>query len=298
VDQTTKISLIPDLVGLDGLANAISLNSALNQVAKVFGPAVAGGVIAVFGVGPCFLLNACSFLGVIIGLALMRPEEMYREAVAARAPGQVREGLAFVRRTPELSSLLLMAAVFFGMVWTFEVVLPGLAKFTFHEGAGLFGLMMSAIGVGSCIGALGVAHRQDISEKAIVRSGALAGVAVLAAAMAPTLPIAVVLLAVVGGCGTTFMASTSARLQTLTPSAMRGRVTSLHMVAAMGTRPIFSPVLGWIGQHSGPRWALAAGGMATLFVALPLRWYVANRTGRTGTPDLRGPADLPLAEVG
>jgi MFS family permease len=274
VDQTTKIALIPDLVEREDVANAISLNQALNQIAKIVGPALAGGLIAVIGVGPCFILNAASFLGVIVGLAMMRPEEMHREAVQARAPRQVREGLAFVRRTPELLSILLSGAVFFGLVWGWDVVLPGLAKYTFHGGPGLYGFMMSVLAVGSCIGALGAARRSEPSLTVITVSGAATGVAMIAAALAPTLPIFLGLLVATGIAGMTFISSSSARLLTRTPTPVRGRITALWMVAAIGTRPFGSPAIGWIGQVAGPRAAVAAGGIAMLAVAVPLRWLI------------------------
>src|SRR2546423_1315299 len=186
IDQTTKIALIPDLVDEEGLANAIGLNSALNQLAKVAGPAVAGIVISLVGVGPCFLVNAASFLGVIVSLLLIRPSEMHRVPAQPRAPRQLRDGFSFVRRTPEVSSLLLMTAVFFGLVWTFDVVLPGLAKFTFHGGPALYGFLMSIIAVGSFMGALCAARCRQPSIKLVNVCGVATGVAMLAAAFAPT----------------------------------------------------------------------------------------------------------------
>ena len=279
VDQTTKIALIPDLVDDENLANAVALNSALNQMAKVVGPALAGAVIAAIGIGPCFFLNALSFVGVIGGLLLMRPGEIHRVPPQPRAPRQLRDGFAFVRRTPEVSSLLLMSGVFFGLVWAFEVVLPGIAKFTFHGGPALYGVLMSALGCGAFVGAISSARRQAPSIKVVSVSGAATGIAIIAASLAPNLPLVIILLACTGACGMAFMSTVSALVQLLTPKEVRGRVVALYIVSAYGTRPFGSPIIGWIGQHVGPRASLGAGGLAMLAVALPVRWVVAGRAG-------------------
>jgi MFS family permease len=171
LDQPVKSAIVLDLVGPADLTNAVSLNMASNNSSRVVGPALAGATIAVVGVGPCFLLNAASFGAVIIALVLMRPDEMHPAVLQPRGRRQFRKGLDYVRHTPELLAILVMSALFFGVAWEFDVLLPLVARFSFHGGAGIYGLLTSAMGLGAVIGALVTASRGNPSRAFLLSTG-------------------------------------------------------------------------------------------------------------------------------
>jgi MFS family permease len=302
IDQPVKNSFVCDLVPPDDLTNAISLSSAMTNTSRMVGPALAGITIELVGIAPCFIINACSFGAVILALALMRPAELQPQAIQPRKKGQLREALATVRRIPEVLAILLMAAVFFAIAWEWDIVIPLIARFTFHGGAGLYGLLMSMISIGAVLGALGTATRTDPNRRVVAAAGIGLGIAFLGAALAPSVWIEILVLPVVGALATTFAATINARLQLHTPHEMRGRVTALWMVATIGVRPIGAPLVGFVGQHVGPRYALGFAAIALLGVALPI-WYVIDSRGArrrvakeaAGADATSGDPALPLA---
>src|SRR2546421_1175191 len=129
VDQPTKIAFLYDMVGPEDLTNAISLNQAMNNVGRIVGPAAAGITIGLLGIAPCFFVNALSFVAVIVALLMMRTDELHVSAPQPRKKGQVREGLRVVAAKPELCALLVMAALFFGLAWMSDVVMPLVARY-------------------------------------------------------------------------------------------------------------------------------------------------------------------------
>jgi MFS family permease len=285
VDQPNRQAFLYDMVGPEDLRNAVGLQMAIGSTSRAIGPAVAGVLIGVAGIGPCFLFNAASFAAVIISLLLMRPEELHPVERQPRAKRQFREGLAYVGRTPELLGMLVFTAVFFGVGWDFEVILPLVAKFTFHGGAGLFGVLISAIGVGAVMGGLASAAAQSGSNRLIVGSGLGVSLLFVGAAIAPVLVVELPVLLILGFFMLVLSAVSNVRLQLHTDPAMRGRVMALWTVAAVGTRPLGGPLLGFVGQHLGPRWGLAVAGILVL-IALGL-WFVitqlpVRRAVRTG----------------
>src|SRR3954470_17557210 len=213
VDQPVRGTMVLDLVGTDDLSNAISLNMAMGNAGRAVGPAIAGLTIAALGVGVCFLLNAASFVAVLIALAMMRPEEMHPAELQPRRRGQFRDGLAYVGRTPELRALLVMAALVFGIAWEFDVVLPLVAKFTFDGDASTFGIISAAVGVGAIVGALAMARSSSTSGRMLVATSTAFAVALIAAAVAPNLDTEIPALALVGGSGIALVAVANTRLQ-------------------------------------------------------------------------------------
>ena len=153
--------------------------------------------------------------------------------------------------------------------------MPLTAKYTFHGGAGLYGMFLSALGVGSILGGLLVARQGEQRRRTVVAIGVAVAVGGLAAALAPTIALEVVALVGVGVAGSAFIAVLSARLQIHTPTAVRGRVTALWMIAAVGTRPIFAPLVGAVGQHLGARYAIGMAPVVLLVLALPLWWVLS-----------------------
>ena len=287
VDSPTRQAFVVELVGPPDLPNAIGLNSALFNAARVLGPAAAGIVIRVADVGPCFALNAVSFLAVLGGLWWMRPDELVRQASITSGKRQVRAGLAYVRRTPVLRSTLLLVAVVGTLGFSANVVLALLAKVTFHGDAGTYALLTSAMGVGSLAGALVTAARTRPSRRLLVGSCLAFGLLLTASAAAPGLALAVPLLALAGAAGIAFLTTANSTLQLASEPAMRGRVMALYLLVFLGSTPVGGPLVGFVSEYFGPRFGLALGGVATVGAAL---WSARTTPGESveGTPSEAG----------
>ena len=294
LEQPIRSTFVYDLVGPADLSNAVSLNMALNNVSRASGPAVAGLIIAGVGIGPCFLINAGSFLAVITALLLMRPGELHRAPPQPRRPRQFRDGLAYVWRTPTILAVLLLACVYCGLAWEFEVTMPLLAAHTFHGGPAMYGLFMGAIGTGAIFGALGTARRRAPSIQLVLAAAAASAALLLGVSAAPSAGIAVVLLVGVGFTGTSFASSASSLIQLEAAAPLRGRVMGLWTVAALGTRPLGGPIAGVVSQHGGARSGVAVGALSVLVIGIPLWWVVS----RFGHHDAEDDDDTELAAVG
>jgi len=267
VDMPVRQSFLSEMVGHADLPNAIALNSAMFNTSRVIGPALGALLIKLVDVGPCFAFNAVSFAAVIAGLMMMRPEDLHRSAPVVRAKRQAREGLRYVWQTPELRATILVMAVVGTLAFNFTVVLPVLAKFTFHGDAGTYGLFSSLMGVGSIVGALAVASKLPPSAKLLVGSAFVFGVLMIASAFAPTLTSEYVVMVLLGASSITFMATANSTCQLSSVPEMRGRVMALYGLVFLGSTPIGGPIVGWISQSFGPRYGLAVGGIATVVAA-------------------------------
>jgi len=264
VDNPARQAFVPEIVGTDLVANAISLNSAMVNAARAVGPALGGVLIVSVGVGACFLFNTVSFVAVIIALATMKQELLHPAVTSVHAPGQLLEGLRYVRRTPRLLTPLLMMALIGALSYEFQVVLPVLAKNTFHGNADAYGFFTAAFGVGAVIGGLAVASRRPTGMRSVAVAAGAFGLTMLVAAVAPTLATEVLALATVGAGSVAFMSRGNTMLQLTADETMRGRVMALWAVAFLGTTPIGGPIVGYVAQHASPRWGLALGGLAAL----------------------------------
>ncbi len=267
VDNPTRQAFVPEMVGTTGVGNAVSLNSVLVNAARAVGPAVAGLLIVTVGVADCFLLNAVSFVAVIVALAGMDASALTRAKRASAGPGRLVEGLRYVRRTPELLTPLLMMALVGTLSYEFQVVLPVLAKQTFGGNADAFGFLTASLGAGAVVGGLVVAGRGPRGLPAVVVASAAFGATMLLAALAPTLLVELAALLLVGAASISFMAQGNTALQLAATDSMRGRVMALWTVAFLGSTPIGGPIVGYVSQHAGPRWGLALGGVAALAAA-------------------------------
>ena len=263
-DNPTRQAFVTEMVGSEDLTNAVGLNSTIFNAARVMGPAVAGLLILAVGTGICFALNAVSFLAVIAGLAAMRPEELHRSRPVPRAKGQIRAGLRYARSVPSLWLTLIMVAVIGTFSMNFIVIIPLIAKVTFNGNSGTYGLLASSMGLGALFGALFAARRSAPTPRLLAGAALSLGVAMLAAALAPTLWWEVLCMIACGATAITFMATANATLQLSSRADMRGRVMALYMVLFVGSTPIGGPIVGWIAQHSNPRWSLVLGGVAGL----------------------------------
>ncbi len=267
-DNPTRQSFISEMVAEKDLPNAITLNSVTINIARVIGPAIAGALIATVGLAPCFLANAASFGAVVISLAMMRNRELFVSARPERLPGQVREGLRYVRRTPELLVPLIMITVVGTLAWEFQVSLPLIARNTFQGSAATYGTMLAFMGLGAVVGGLVTARRRRVSAVGLGHSSIGWGLAILAAAVAPNLPSEYALLLLVGYGSVSFNALAKTTLQLAAVPSMRGRVMALWSVAWLGSTPIGGPIVGWVGQSFGARWSLVVGGVPTILVGL------------------------------
>lgn len=283
-ENPARQSFMLEMVGSDSLRNAVSLNSVLVNVARSIGPAVAGILIATVGEGVCFLCNAASFVAVITSLLTLDRSALRPSRPAIRAPGQLREGFAYVRRTPDLAVPLLMMAIAGVIAYEFQVSLPVMASQGLHAGATGYGFMTAAMGVGAVFGGLLVAARGRTGVRTLALAAAGFGAALLFAALAPSLAIELVALGFVGWASISFMATGNTTLQLTANPNMRGRVMSLWFVAFQGSTPIGSPIIGWVMAAAGARAGLGLGAIACLLVAPLGLLAIRRRTAKHGSP--------------
>lgn len=268
VDNPTRQTFVQDLVGKEHISNAVTLNTAELYLTRVIGPTVAAVIIATAGIAACFILNAVSFVAVIVVLRRMRDRDIRpAPAVVARMRGQLVEGIRYVLATPTLLNALLMMSIVGTLTYEFAVNLPLLAQGTFRGDAATYAALTAAMGIGSVIGGLLIASRTQATNSMLISSSAFFGLTVIAAAMMPTELLMMGMLAAVGYFSINFMSLSNIILQLESKPAMRGRVMSLWTVAFMGSTVIGGPLIGWIGENIGPRWSLGTSGMAAVFAA-------------------------------
>jgi predicted MFS family arabinose efflux permease len=256
---------------------------------------VGGALIVTVGIGACFLINSVSYLALIAALLLMRSEDIERSAPETRRRRQLRQAWLYVRSEEVLFVPLVMMGVVGLLAYEFEVVLPLLARFTFQGSAETFGTMFAALGLGAVAGGLYTATRGERPSSSLVRMAYALGTAIAMAAVVSNLWVEYAVLVLVGASATAFLTLGNSVLQLHSAPEMRGRVVALRAVAILGARPIGAPIVGWIGEHLGPRYALGVGAVATLAVALwaHRRLTRNDREGRTtdqpmGVHDPRG----------
>ena len=289
-DNPARQSFAIEMVGKDDLANAVGLNSVIVNGSRIVGPAVAGVMIALSGrsitdLGWTFLVNAATFVAVLVALWLMRPAELHRVERVRAARGQVRAGLRYAWDKWELRVPLLMMAVMGTLAYNFSVVLPLVASDVFHRGGGTYGALITAMGVGALIGALGVASRRLPRYRLLVLVAFAFGALTLGVAAAPTLASALVLLVPMGAASVAFIALANSLLQLHSTGQMRGRVMALWAIVFLGSTPIGAPITGVVAAHFGARAALGMGAVATLVTAV----WAATALRRIRAEERRGP---------
>jgi MFS family permease len=271
VDYPTRQAFVMEMVGSDRVVNAVSLNSVLVHSARVVGPAFAGVLIATVGVEPCFAINAASFAFMIWVLAGLDTERLQPAAMAPREPGAVRAGLRYVRGEPELWIPLALMAIVGTLGYNFQVVLPLLARFTFHGGPSTYAVLVAAMGIGAIIGALINGARSSVTPMLLIGASLMFGVIALLAAGAPSLALEIAALAPLGAATVTLAASINSSLQLASEPNMRGRVMALYSIVFLGSTPIGGPLSGWLSQAIDPRAALVMAGIAGIAGALVAR---------------------------
>ncbi len=286
-ENPARQSFMLELVGSDHLRNAVTLNSVLVNVARAIGPAVAGILIATVGDGVCFLANAASFVAVVVSLTIMNKAALSPTPPAPRAPRQLREGLRYIRSSPQLAIPLVMMAVAGCLTYEFQVSLPVMASRGLNVGAAGFGFMTASMGVGAVVGGLLVAARGKTGLRPLVLAASGFAVALAVATIAPSLPIELVALAFAGSASISFMSTGNSTLQLNSEPEMRGRVMSLWFVAFQGSTPIGGPIVGWIMAVIGPRAGLGLGAVTIALVA------IGGLAALRGAPLRRAPRPAP-----
>jgi MFS family permease len=278
IDNPTRRTFVIELVGREKLGNAISLFSTEFNLSRVIGPAIAGFVIAAFGLSPCFFINAASFVPLIVCLFLMKSGEMRTTEPVKPSKGQLKEGFRYVRNTPLLRNLLVMVAIMGTLTYEFQINLPLIAKYTFKGGADSYALLNSAMGIGAVLGGLATASRKKTTARYIIRTAFAFGTAIILVALSPSFHIALFAMIIVGAFSIIFTSLGDTLMQLESDPNMRSRVGALWSVAFLGSTPIGGPTIGWIGEYAGPRWSLTVSGLAAIIAGLLGLFTIWNYT--------------------
>ncbi|MGW4462931.1 MFS transporter [Micromonospora sp. NPDC004704] len=272
VETPVRQSFVSELVGTPLLPNALSLSAATFNSARIIGPAVAGVAIALFDVGPVFLISVFGALAPLIGLVRMRGEELHREALPPmdeRAPAKVIDGLRYVRVRPDLVLPMVLMSVMGMTLFNFQITLAALAKTVFNTGAASFGLFTTALAVGALGGALAGSGRRSRPSVWVVLGAAVAcAIAGTLVGVATTYWLVLVLLVPAGFLMVYFAQASNQRVQLGVDAAFRGRVMALWVLVFLGTNPVGAPVIGWVAEHAGANAAIWIGGLISLAAAL------------------------------
>lgn len=294
LDNPTRQSFYVEMVGEDDLTNAVSLNSAVFMGSRVLGPALAGFLIHYVGLASPFLVDALSYVAVIVALGLMRPEDLHPQERSTRVRGHLMRGFRYVWETPELRRPLLVLAVVCTFSFNWAVLVPLLAVQTFGGGPGTLGSLSAMTGIGSFVGAIFMANRgatPTMYRLALFTTAS--GVALILPALAPSLPWAYPLVIPMGLFIMVLLITANSMLQLAAKPQARGRVMALYSIVLLGSTPIGSPITGWVGQHLGARWAFGLNGGVALVTGIVL--LAARHRGRAATtPD----PELDRAAVG
>ncbi|MCL2422798.1 MAG: MFS transporter [Micrococcales bacterium] len=267
-DGPVRQTFVGELVPKTQLANAVGLNAASFNAARLIGPAVAGVTIAAAGIGWVFVINAASMLGTVGALVAMRPADLHPVPSAPREPGQLREGLAYVRSRRDVLAIMVVVGVVSTFGLNFQLTSAMMARVEFGQEAGAYGLLGSILAVGSLTGALLAARRERPRVRLVIGAAFGFAVATGVQALMPTFWSYALAGIPVGLAALTMLTAANAAIQTSTPPQFRGRVMALYMMVLLGTNPIGSPLVGWIGQTFGPRWSIGIGTLAALVVSV------------------------------
>lgn len=277
LDAPVRQTFVAEMVGDADLPNAVALNSTSFNAAQMIGPAVAGLLIAKVGIGWAFLLNGFSFAAVLLSLSLFRLSELRTSARAHRSASGFTEGLRYVWSKPDLRAILIMLFLIGTFGLNFPIFISTMAVNVFHSDARGFGLLSSIMAVGTLSGALFAAGRQRPGLASLLAGAAVFGIGCTLAAIAPGYWWFGAALVVIGAAALTFTNGTNSIMQLSTEPAMRGRVMALRVGIALGGTPIGAPILGWIANHFGPRWALGVGAAAGFAAALAAACVLTRR---------------------
>jgi MFS family permease len=287
LDNPSRQAFVSEMVGRDDLRNAVSLNSANFQSARLIGPAVAGVLITGLGTGWAFLLNGLSFIAPLTGLLMMRTAELHKSDRVPRSKGQLREGLRYVSGRPDLIWTIVLVGFIGTFGFNFPIWLTAFVYKVFHEGAGTYALFNGLMAAGSLIGALLAARRATSRLRLLVGAALLFGALEIMAALSPSFWIFAVLLVPIGVVGLTINVTANSSVQLATDPLMRGRVMSLFMMVFMGGTPLGAPLVGWITDAWGARIGFLSGGVISAVAAAVIGLILARAGGLKLKIDLR-----------
>ncbi len=266
-DDPTRQTFVPELVGADNVKNAVSLNATANNLARVVGPAIGGILIAGVGIAFCFLFNALSYIATLVMLRRMNNKELHSSVPRQKKSGELKAGFKYIMSSTLIRNTLIMMAIIGTFAYEFQISLPLLAKETFHGDAASYAALMSALGAGSVVGGLFSAGRHKTAPHNLIIFATLFGASLIATSLMPTLALAIIGMLVVGFFSINVTSLGNTMLQLESAPEMRGRVMALWGVAMMGSTPIGGPIIGLIGEYTGGRWGVAAGGIAAIIAA-------------------------------
>jgi len=276
-DAPARQTFVAQLAGEENLPNAVGLNSTSFNLARTLGPAISGILIESMGTGWVFLINAASFVAVLVSLAMIRVDELHQDDRFRRVQGSLVDGFRYVWRRADLKAVLFMLFLIGTFGLNFPIFISTMAVTVFHTGSGRYGLLTSLMAVGSVIGALLAARRAKPDLSLLLTSSAIFGVGCAIAAAMPGYGLFGLVLVIVGVASQTLTTSTNSYVQLSTDRAMRGRVVAILLAITVGGTPVGAPIVGWVADTFGPRWALGVGAAAGICAAAVLFGHLGSR---------------------
>jgi MFS family permease len=281
IDAPARQAFVSELVSDRNLSNAVSLNSASFNAARLIGPAVAGLLTVGVGAGWVFFINAFSYIATLASLALLRRDQLHSAKRASREPGQLLEGFRYVAKRPDIVVIMIVVFIVGTFGFNFPIFLSTMASIEFHHGAGEFGVLSSVLAVGSLGGALLSARRDRPRISLVALFSAIFGASCALAAIMPNYLTFAVALVPVGFASIALVTTANGIVQMTTAPAMRGRVMALYLAIFLGGTPLGAPLVGWIANEFGPRWALSVGALSGLLAAaVVIGWMLSRRNAR------------------
>lgn len=278
IDAPARQTFVSELVADDDLSNAVALNSASFNGARMIGPAVAGLLTVVVGAGWVFMINAVTFAVTVFAMTLLRTAKLRGQPRAGRERGQLMAGFHYAWRRPDIVVVLITVFLVGTFGFNFAIFTSTMATVEFGMGATEFGLLSSIMAIGSVVGALLAARRSRPRLRLVVGGAAVFGLACAIAAVMPNYATFAISLALVGLASITLMTTANAYVQTTTSPVMRGRVMALYMAIFAGGTPLGAPLVGWVADQYGPRWALGVAALSGILAAgAVLFWMVKYR---------------------
>jgi MFS family permease len=306
-DAPARQAFVSEIVGQDEITNAVGLNSASFNLARMIGPALAGLLIAALGsgvpaTGVVIMVNAVSYGAVILSLQKMRERDLHPSRQVERAKGMIRDGVRYTIARPDL--MLILTIVFFAGTFglNFQITSALMATEVFHKGAGEYGILGTTLAIGSLAGALLAARRVRVRHRLVILAAVSFGVAEVLGGLMPSYLAFAAWTPVIGIASLTMITSANATFQTSLAPEMRGRGMALYMMIFMGGTPIGAPIVGWVGQTFGARWTLIGGGLATLagtvlaVVVFSRAQGLIGHRHATPAPEDGDPADRPVLD--